>query len=142
MHEKSDMKLIMLSFGNSENPCLQHVHLYRGNLIKGLCWAISGQQFDIRIAKCMIAKYKVDNYYTLYTVSRGLMEIILKSSILEASTRARTGDSAETIKLFENAFFLQMNKTHNTSGMVNHKQKQFALSRVSILKLQKGMHEV
>ena len=33
--------------------------------------------------------------------------------MLEASTRARTGDSAETIKLFENTFFFQMNRTHN-----------------------------
>ena len=41
--------------------------------------------------------------------------------MLEASTRARTGDSAETIKLFE---------------------KQFALSWVTILKLQKDILEV
>ena len=41
--------------------------------------------------------------------------------MLEASTRARTGDSAETIKLFENNVF-QMNRTHNTTGVVNLKQ--------------------
>ena len=61
----------------------------------------------ISVSKCMITKYKVDNYYTLYIVSRGFMEIILKSSILESSTRARTRDSAETIKLFENTFFFK-----------------------------------
>ena len=87
--------------------------------------AISGQSL-ISVCKCMITN-EVDNYYTLYIVSRGFMEIILKSSMLEASTRARTGDSAETIKLFE-IFFFQMNRTHNTTGMVNLKQKQFALS--------------
>ena len=58
----------------------------------------------ISVCKCMIIKYKVDNFYTLYIVSRGFTQIILKSSMLEASTRARTGDSAETIKLFENTF--------------------------------------
>ena len=52
----------------------------------------------------MITKYKIDNYYTLNIVSRGVKEIILKSSMLEASTRARTGDLAENIKLFENTF--------------------------------------
>ena len=66
--------------------------------------------------------YKVDNYYTLYIMSHGFMEIILYS-MLEASTRARTGDSAETIKLFENTFFFQMNRTHNTTGMLTLKQK-------------------
>ena len=60
---------------------------------------------SISVCKCMITKYKVDNYYTLYIMSRGFMEIILKSSLLETSTRARTGDSAETVKLFENTFF-------------------------------------
>ena len=53
----------------------------------------------------VITKYKVDSHYTLYIVSRGFMEIILKFSMLEASTRDRKGDSAETIKLFENTFF-------------------------------------
>ena len=84
----------------------------------------------------MITKYKIDNYYTLYIDPRGFMEIIVKSSMLEASTRAGTEDSAENIKLFENTFpfffffffFFQMNRTHNTTGMVNLKQKQFALS--------------
>ena len=52
----------------------------------------------------MITKYKVNRYYTLYIVSRGFMEIILKASMPVASSRARTRDSAETIKLFENTF--------------------------------------
>ena len=60
---------------------------------------------SISVSKCMLNKYKADNYYTLYIVSRGFMEIILKSSMLEASTRTRTGDSTEIIKLFENTFF-------------------------------------
>ena len=66
----------------------------------------------------------------IYIVAHGFMEIILKLSTLEASTRARTGDSAETIKLFEFffCFIFQMNRTHNKTGMVNLKQKQCALS--------------
>ena len=65
----------------------------------------------------MITKYKVDNYYTLYIVSRGFMEIMLKHSILEASTRARTGALAETIKLFDNIFFSnEQNSQHNRYG--------------------------
>ena len=72
---------------------------------------------------CMITKYNVDN-----TSSRGFLEIILKSSMLEASTRARTEDSTEIIKLFENIFFSnEQNSQHNRYG-VSLKQKQFALS--------------
>ena len=120
------MKLITcrLSFGNSENPFLQHVHLLRqiGERSKAYSEVMIEPFLDnslISVCKCMITKYKVDNYHTLYiVVSRGFMEIILKSSILEASTRTRTGDSAETIKLFENTFFFsnEQNSQHNKYG--------------------------
>ena len=50
----------------------------------------------------------------IYIVAHGFMEIILKLSTLEASTRARTGDSAETIKLFENIFFFFFSNEQNS----------------------------
>ena len=116
-----------------------------GNLIQGLfwsnVWAISGQQFDIRV---QVYDYQIQSWQLLHFVHcvSWLYGNNLEISMLEASTRARTGDSAVTNKLFENTFFFQMNRTHNTKGMVNLKQKQFALSRVTILKLQKEMHDV